>query len=391
MWGTSFCHFTPPKFKLPQAISPPSPPQVALTHLTITTLRKSQSHPQIRPHTPFKMGWFNGWFGGSPDNSSSDPLAHLDPKLREFLQKEAPVKYTPSSESSPPTPAVPPHRQLDQKSQDDQTAASQSTVPPESLFPDGRYAHLWKTYTPQSTIEAATKTDHEKLMDVLDSYKDRKAAIGRAALENCADEQFTWATCMKSGGVKARLTMCSDEVKKFERCYNNQSRLLKALGYLNTYGRSAEEDEMIQMRADELYHQMLRQEEEIKRAKEEGREAPEFRSVLEEAAKVRQWQQEAAGEAAGKVNIPPPPAELIASWKEKLEKLPEQDRAAEEAALRADYRANAEMAASIQGLWQEQAKQREERKKKGEETFMDRFRGMVAVGKVTEKKEDNNK
>nr|CDP23006.1 Putative protein of unknown function [Podospora anserina S mat+] len=364
MWGTSFCHFTPPKFKLPQAISPPSPPQVALTHLTITTLRKPQSHPQIRPHTPFKMGWFNGWFGGSADNSSSDPLAHLDPKLREFLQKEAPT-------TKPPPPNPP--------------------SPPESLFPDGRYAHLWKTYTPQSTIEAATKTDHEKLMDVLDSYKDRKAAIGRAALENCADEQFTWATCMKSGGVKARLTMCSDEVKKFERCYNNQSRLLKALGYLNTYGRSAEEDEMIQMRADELYHQMLRQEEEIKRAKEEGREAPEFRSVLEEAAKVRQRQQETAGEAAGKVNIPPPPAELIASWKEKLEKLPEQDRAAEEAALRADYRANAEMAASIQGLWQEQAKQREERKKKGEETFMDRFRGMVAVGKVTEKKEDNNK
>ncbi|KAK4172211.1 hypothetical protein QBC36DRAFT_338407 [Triangularia setosa] len=336
------------------------------------------------------MGWFDGWFGPS-SNDASDPLAHLDPKLREFLQKEAPVKYTPSSEQNPQAPIIPPHRQLDAQSQKEQENASQSSVPPESLFPDGRYAHLWKTYTPQSTIEAATKTDHEKLMDVLDSYKDRKAAIGRAALENCADEQFTWATCMKSGGVKARLTMCSDDVKKFERCYNNQSRLLKALGYLNTYGRSAEDDERIQMRADELYHQMLRQEEEIKKAKEEGRQAPEFRSVLEEAAKVRAKQQGNVAAAAAAQNIPPPPPELIASWKEKLEKLPEQDRAAEEAALRADYRANAEMAASIQGLWQEQAKQREERRKKGEETFMDRFRGMVAVGKVTEKKEDNNK
>ncbi|KAK4194853.1 hypothetical protein QBC40DRAFT_289978 [Triangularia verruculosa] len=333
------------------------------------------------------MGWFDGWFGPS-SNDASDPLKNLDPKLREFLQKEAPVKYTPSSDQQPAAPVVPPHRQLDQKAQEEQQTASESTVPPESLFPDGRYAHIWKTYTPQSAIEAATKTDHEKLMDVLESYKDRKAAIGRAALENCADEQFTWATCMKSGGVKARLTMCSEEVKKFERCYNNQSRLLKALGYLNSYGRSAEEDERIQMRADELYHQMLDQEEEIKKAREEGRQAPEFRSVLEEAAKARAKQQEAV---AQQQTIPPPPPELIASWKEKLEKLPEQDRAAEEAALRADYRANAEMAASIQGLWQEQAKQREERRKKGEETFLDRFRGVVAVGKVTEKKEDNNK
>ncbi|CAP60367.1 uncharacterized protein PODANS_1_6670 [Podospora anserina S mat+] len=369
MWGTSFCHFTPPKFKLPQAISPPSPPQVALTHLTITTLRKPQSHPQIRPHTPFKMGWFNGWFGGSADNSSSDPLAHLDPKLREFLQKEAPVKYTPSSESSPPTPAVPPHRQLDQKSQDDQTAASQSTVPPRIPLPRRPLRPPLENLHPPIHHRSSNQNRPRKTHGRPRLVQRPQSRHRPRALENCADEQFTWAT-----------SLLQQPIPSFE-----------SVGVLNTYGRSAEEDEMIQMRADELYHQMLRQEEEIKRAKEEGREAPEFRSVLEEVAKVRQRQQETAGEAVGKVNIPPPPAELIASWKEKLEKLPEQDRAAEEAALRADYRANAEMAASIQGLWQEQAKQREERKKKGEETFMDRFRGMVAVGKVTEKKEDNNK
>ena len=60
-------------------------------------------------------------------------------------------------------------------------------------------------------------------MDVLDAYKDRKAKIGKTALENCADEQMDWNMCMKSGDVRARMTMCSAEVKKFEHCYMTQT------------------------------------------------------------------------------------------------------------------------------------------------------------------------
>ena len=96
-------------------------------------------------------------------------------------------------------------------------------MPPQSLYQDGRYAHLWKNYKPQSVVEAETKSDHEKLMDVLEAYKERKAEIGKAALENCALEQAEWSECMKSGTVTARMTMCRDAVRKFERCYTIQN------------------------------------------------------------------------------------------------------------------------------------------------------------------------
>jgi hypothetical protein len=74
-----------------------------------------------------------------------------------------------------------------------------------------------------AAVEAETKSDHEKLMDVLDSYKARKSQIGKAALENCALEQLDWNKCMKSGDWTARMTMCRAEVRKFERCYATQS------------------------------------------------------------------------------------------------------------------------------------------------------------------------
>ncbi|KAL2127937.1 hypothetical protein VTI74DRAFT_3719 [Chaetomium olivicolor] len=326
------------------------------------------------------MGWFDGWFGSS-DNSGSDPLRRLDPKLREFLEKESPVKY--NTPTPPPPPAQQPQQQQQQQqqsllpAQQQQQKPTQATpqdaqppaVPPESLYPDGRYAHLWKTYRPLSAIEAETKSDNEKLTDVLEAFKERKALIGRAALENCADEQFTWTECMKSGSWTARMTMCRDEVQRFERCYNAQSRLLKALGYLSVQGRSADVDEEIQMRADELYQRMLAQEREIEKAKEEGREVPAFKPLFDE--------KKAEGAGAGKNGIPEPSPATMAAWKEKLEKLPPEEREAEEQALRAEYRAKAEMATQIQSLWQEQAKEREARKAEGKETVFDKFTALV--------------
>lgn len=169
------------------------------------------------------MGWLDSLWG----RRSDDPLQDLDPKVREFLRKEFPVKHDGSkprqdgrgqqATEGEPGPATTPT---------DQTAKrgpSPNTVPKESLYQDGRYAHLWKTYKPLGEIESETKSDHEKLQDVLDSFKSRKAAIGQAALENCSEEQLDWNNCMKSGSLKARMTMCSDEVRKFERCYNMQS------------------------------------------------------------------------------------------------------------------------------------------------------------------------
>ncbi len=316
------------------------------------------------------MGWFDGWFGS--EKSASDPLGRLDPKLREFLQKESPVKYHNTTTTT--TPTTPPQhpqqpqqpRQPPSQTQQPQQQDQPPPVPPQSLYQDGRYAHLWKSYRPLSAIEAETKSDNEKLSDIIDAYKDRKGQIGRAALENCADEQFTWNTCMRSGSWTARMTMCSEEVHRFERCYNAQSRLLKALGYLSVAGRGAEVDEEIQMRADELFQRMMRQEAEIAKAKEEGRPAPVFGSVLRGEV--------VPAETAGAAE---PSAALVARWKEELEKLPPEEREAEEQALRGEFRAKAEMAGRVQGLWQEQAREREARKAEGKETFFDRFSNMA--------------
>jgi len=323
------------------------------------------------------MGWFDGWFGS--DNSGSDPLRKLDPKLREFLEKESPVKYHTPPPQQPQHQQPPPPPSSSQQQQQQQNPSSDPSVPAESLYPDGRYAHLWKTYRPLAAIEAETKSDNEKLTDVIEAFKERKGLIGRAALENCADEQFSWAECMRSGSWTARMTMCSDAVHQFERCYNAQSRLLKALGYLSVQGRGGDVDEAIQMRADELYHRMLDQEREIEKAKEEGREPPVFKSVLAGAvptAAPAAAKGAGAGAGAGP-GVAEPSEALVATWKERLEKLPPEEREAEEQALRAEHRAKAEMASKIQGLWQEQAKEREARKAEGKETFMDRFSALA--------------
>lgn len=169
------------------------------------------------------MGWLDSLWG----RRSDDPLQDFDPKVREFLRKESPVKYdgsNPKQDGQGQQPVA--GESGAATTPNDQTAkgeSASSSVPKESLYQDGRYAHLWKTYRPLGEVENETKSDHEKLQDVLDSFKSRKAAIGQAALENCSEEQLDWNNCMKSGSLRARMTMCRDEVRKFERCYNMQS------------------------------------------------------------------------------------------------------------------------------------------------------------------------
>ena len=154
-------------------------------------------------------------------------MQDFDPKVREFLRKESPVKYDgskPKQDGRGQQPIAGESGAASTASeQTEECKSASSSVPKESLYQDGRYAHLWKTYKPLGEVENETKSDHEKLQDVLDSFKSRKAAIGQAALENCSEEQLDWNNCMKSGSLKARMTMCRDEVRKFERCYNMQS------------------------------------------------------------------------------------------------------------------------------------------------------------------------
>jgi hypothetical protein len=193
--------------------------------ITSTTLHKSPSQVPT-----LAMGWFWGSSESNGGNKSEDPLRDLDPSLREFLKKESPVKYSssnPAPTSQPPTtPQSKPATLPEHPTPNAASKAAEDTkpkVPAQSLYKDGRYAELWKTYQSQSEVEAEAKSDQEKINDVLEGYKYRKAEIGRAALENCALEQWDVNECFRSGGWHSRITMCRAENKQLERCYMMQA------------------------------------------------------------------------------------------------------------------------------------------------------------------------
>lgn len=140
-------------------------------------------------------------------------------------------------------------------------------------------------------------------------------------------------------------------------------RLLKALGYLSEYDRPPHVNEDIQMHADTLYHRMLEQEAAIEQAKKEGKPIPKFEPLVVKPATVV---------VKDDFDVSTLNPETQKKWKEQLEKLPEEDRLAEEEAMKGELRARAELASRIQGLWQEQAKERESRKAEGRETISDK-------------------
>ncbi len=174
------------------------------------------------------MGWFWGPSDSDDGDKSQDPLRNLDPSLRDFLAKESPIKYSPSTpkaKSQPAAAPVPTKSPTPTLPSSSNTAADAETskVPAQSLYQDGRYAHLWKTYQSQSDVESEAKSDQEKINDVLEGYKQRKAEIGRAALENCALEQWQVNECFRSGDWSSRLTLCRTENRELERCYMMQA------------------------------------------------------------------------------------------------------------------------------------------------------------------------
>ncbi|KAL7908663.1 hypothetical protein GGI35DRAFT_408657 [Trichoderma velutinum] len=302
------------------------------------------------------MGWLPSIFGGD----ASNPLSKLDPKLREFLEKESPVKYIPNQ------------RAASTQRQDAGATAEQkpepAAVPSASLYQDGRYAHLWKNYRPLAEVEEETSTDHDKLMSVLEGYKERKAAIAKAGLENCAPQQEEWINCMKSGSWEDQLQMCRHQVRRFERCYTMQSRFLRALGYGSVAGRPGEVDEDIQLHADALFQRMLQHEAEVEKAKENGTLIPTFDPSLPKTT------------ATSATNIKPS-EELQKQWKEKLDQLPEDERAAEEAALRADLQAKADVARNVKKIWDAKREEREVRRAEGQATFSDTIAALFSKGK----------
>ncbi|KAK3076249.1 hypothetical protein LTS18_013514, partial [Coniosporium uncinatum] len=107
-----------------------------------------------------------GWFWGSSE-TPSDAIDKLDPGLREFLEDETPRESKLQPSRSTPTSLQILQERTKQAQEAQRPAAAQTqhrdgpAVPRESLFQDGRYAHLWKDYRPLTAVEEATKTDQE--------------------------------------------------------------------------------------------------------------------------------------------------------------------------------------------------------------------------------------
>lgn len=274
-------------------------------------------------------------------------------------------------------------------------------------------------------IDAENKSDQEKLLDVIDGYKERRAQIGRAALENCAIELEAQSDCWrgKTGGIRGRMTLCRQETRKLERCYVMQSvsidelffsgtidvcvgggerlkmantieillqRFLKALGYLSQYERPPEVDEEIQMHADTLYHRMLAQEAAIEEAKASSKPIPTFPPIfstpLPKTTPVANPAVESYLQVAQKGTQPSYTVDELAPkakerFKERLKGLSEREREVEEQAIRAEIAAGERLGRQIGELREEEERKREERRETGRRTFGDWVTDIFRAGK----------
>ncbi|KAL5338399.1 hypothetical protein BJX70DRAFT_366940 [Aspergillus crustosus] len=222
------------------------------------------------------MPWF--W---SSSNGDDDPVKKLDPKLRKYLENEAPDKYVPASSSPPvveekPAPAGP------TLPQEDDSAPS---VPSKSLYPDGRYAHLWKTYKPP-VEETGPGIGTQK---VIEERRERGALVKRAVYENCAMENEILTMCYKKPDTWTQtLTQCDKENRTFNRCWATQGKFLNALGYATSEVWDTEKEEQIQLHADKLYHEMLDYEKKVEEAREADRPPPPLTSLFNPQAETVQ-------------------------------------------------------------------------------------------------------
>lgn len=194
-------------------------------------------------------------------------------------------------------------------------------------------------------------SDHDRLMSVLDAFNQRKTAISKVAMENCSESQEEWVNCMKHGKWEDQLQMCRHQVRSFEKCYMMQSRFLRALGYGSDMVRSNTVDEDIQMHADSLYQRVLAHEQAVEAAREHDTPIPVFNPAIPNVSRV----------------TVKPSEELQQQWKEALDKLPEDERPAEAAALRADLQAKTDVARSMKQLYEDKKKKNQQDEDRGVE------------------------
>ncbi|KAK5678416.1 hypothetical protein LTS10_008859 [Elasticomyces elasticus] len=334
------------------------------------------------------MGWL--WGDSTASAQPNDAYSKLDPALRDFLDKESPLKYEgPSKPKASPDAASNEFRsQLGwtEPAPTTEQASTTPAVPPESLYQDGRYAHLWKNYRPRAEIEAASQTEADKLRSVIAAYNDRRAAIGRAAVENCVMEQLAERECWESGNLRDMMNMCRGPNRQFMRCYTMQSRFLKALGYLGLE-RSEEEEERIQMHADRLYHEMLARETAAEEARKSGLEAPILPPLIsresataalgaDSAYAQAEKRTEELGSSSG-LKLADYTPERQEQIKKQLASLnTREERELEMQLIAAERRAQLEIAERIQERFAEERKSRADRRERGRESVGDTIKRM---------------
>lgn len=311
-----------------------------------------------------------GWLWGSGDAANDK----LDASLRDFLDKENPTGPIPSLPSKPV-----------EKSSETEPAEPEPQkpiVPPQSQFQDGRYAHLWKNYVPQQQLEDRSKNEQDRLRDAVDAFNDRKADVGRAAMENCAFEYMAQFDCFKSPNWTQASTMCRAETRTFNRCYDIQTKFLKALGYMTMEYRSPEDSEAIQMHSDRLYQQLLEQEKLIEKAKEEGKPIPKFESILSKQNVARAMADKITGAAPSAPGQVITEEEEAAVWKrikpesrklyeKKIAELPPEEREIERKAILGELKAEGSMVKSVEQTFIEERINRMKRKEAGQATIGD--------------------
>lgn len=216
------------------------------------------------------------WFWGK--KSEQDPTKSLDSDLKQFLDSQQPKPYTPAEQPRVQTPEVP--KPVKVEPSKPEVKPEDKPLPKESLYQDGRYKDIWKTYVPQSEL-VDTSTPAERIMN---AKKERKASLSEAALQNCAFEEELKRNCFQEGDslnrLRARITLCNRESKAFNRCFQLQAKFLQALGYQENAFTDPENDERIQMHADKLYHRMMDYEAAVDEAKAKGLPIPPLTSVF---------------------------------------------------------------------------------------------------------------
>lgn len=84
----------------------------------------------------------------------------------------------------------------------------------------------------------------------LENYSSEKT-LRVAVLENCSEVQQLLLQCLKTGGFRERISMCSDRSSAVFNCVDMQKHSLKRLGYDSA--RSIAEKQYIQGKSDDLF------------------------------------------------------------------------------------------------------------------------------------------